>query len=127
MLKTEEERFFQTIAHGMEILEGALASGEKQIDGETAFKLHDTYGFPVDLTADVCRERDVTVDQAGFDAAMARQREQARAAGKFKMATGLEYAGRAHGLPRLRAPDGGRGQRDRHLRGRRLGAASPGR
>ena len=93
VLKTEEERFFQTIAHGMEILEGALASGEKQIDGETAFKLHDTYGFPVDLTADVCRERDVTVDQAGFDAAMARQREQARAAGKFKMATGLEYAG----------------------------------
>ncbi|MFY9810083.1 alanine--tRNA ligase [Aquabacterium sp.] len=93
VLKTEEERFFQTIAHGMEILEGALASGSKQIDGETAFKLHDTYGFPVDLTADVCRERDVTVDQAGFDAAMARQREQARAAGKFKMATGLEYAG----------------------------------
>ncbi|HYR26185.1 MAG TPA: alanine--tRNA ligase, partial [Aquabacterium sp.] len=93
VLKTEEERFFQTIAHGMEILEGALASGEKQIDGETAFKLHDTYGFPVDLTADVCRERDVTVDQAGFDAAMARQREQARAAGKFKMAAGLEYKG----------------------------------
>ena len=93
VLKTEEERFFQTIANGMEILEGALASGAKVIDGETAFKLHDTYGFPVDLTADVCRERDVTVDQAGFDAAMARQREQARAAGKFKMAAGLEYKG----------------------------------
>jgi alanyl-tRNA synthetase len=93
VLKTEEERFFQTIAHGMEILEGALATGAKQIDGETAFKLHDTYGFPVDLTADVCRERDVTVDQPGFDAAMARQREQARAAGKFKMAAGLEYKG----------------------------------
>jgi alanyl-tRNA synthetase len=93
VLKTEEERFFQTIAHGMEILEGALATGAKQIDGETAFKLHDTYGFPVDLTADVCRERDVSVDQAGFDAAMARQREQARAAGKFKMAAGLEYQG----------------------------------
>ena len=93
VLKTEEERFFQTIAHGMEILEGALGTGAKQIDGETAFKLHDTYGFPVDLTADVCRERDVTVDQAGFDAAMARQREQARAAGKFKMAAGLEYSG----------------------------------
>lgn len=93
VLKTEEERFFQTIANGMEILEGALATGAKVIDGETAFKLHDTYGFPVDLTADVCRERDVTVDQAGFDAAMARQREQARAAGKFKMAAGLEYSG----------------------------------
>ncbi|MFT3856544.1 MAG: alanine--tRNA ligase [Aquabacterium sp.] len=93
VLKTEEERFFQTIAHGMEILEGALATGATQIDGETAFKLHDTYGFPVDLTADVCREREVTVDQKGFDEAMARQREQARAAGKFKMAAGLEYSG----------------------------------
>ena len=108
VLKTEEERFFQTIANGMEILEGALASvetsGAKVIDGETAFKLHDTYGFPVDLTADVCRERDVTVDQAGFDAAMARQREQARAAGKFKMAAGLEYSGAAttfHGYEHL--------------------------
>ncbi|HEY4082871.1 MAG TPA: alanine--tRNA ligase [Burkholderiaceae bacterium] len=93
VLKQEEERFFQTIANGMEILEAALATGTKQIDGETAFKLHDTYGFPVDLTADVCRERDVTVDQAGFEAAMTRQREQARAAGKFKMAQGLEYKG----------------------------------
>ncbi|MEY4765664.1 MAG: hypothetical protein RI907_2337 [Pseudomonadota bacterium] len=98
VLKTEEERFFQTIANGMEILEGALATGAQQIDGETAFKLHDTYGFPVDLTADVCRERGVTVDQAGFDAAMARQREQARAAGKFKMAAGLEYSGVATGF-----------------------------
>ena len=97
VLKTEEERFFQTIANGMEILEAALAavekSGAKVIDGDTAFKLHDTFGFPVDLTADVCREREVTVDSAGFDAAMTRQREQARAAGKFKMAAGLEYTG----------------------------------
>ncbi len=93
VLRQEEERFFQTIANGMEILESALATGAQQIDGETAFKLHDTYGFPVDLTADVCRERGVTVDQAGFDAAMTRQREQARAAGKFKMAQGLEYKG----------------------------------
>jgi alanyl-tRNA synthetase len=93
VLRQEEERFFQTIANGMEILEAALATGTQQIDGETAFKLHDTYGFPVDLTADVCRERGVTVDQAGFDAAMNRQREQARAAGKFKMAAGLEYKG----------------------------------
>ncbi|MDO9237594.1 MAG: alanine--tRNA ligase [Aquabacterium sp.] len=108
VLKTEEERFFLTIANGMEILDGALAAGEKvgakQIDGETAFKLHDTYGFPVDLTADVCRERNVTVDQAGFDAAMAHQRQQARAAGKFKMATGLSYTGAPttfHGYERL--------------------------
>ena len=104
VLKTEEERFFQTIARGMEILDEALASGARQIDGETAFKLHDTFGFPVDLTADVCRERGVTVDQAGFEVAMNRQREQARAAGKFKMAAGLEYSGAAttfHGYEHL--------------------------
>ena len=73
-------------------------------NGETAFKLHDTYGFPLDLTADVCRERGVTVDDAAFDAAMARQKEQARAAGKFKMAANLEYAGPAttfHGYDTL--------------------------
>ncbi|UDF33332.1 UNVERIFIED_ORG: alanine--tRNA ligase [Shinella sp. XGS7] len=93
VLKQEEERFFQTIANGMEILEAALAQGHSQVDGETAFKLYDTYGFPLDLTADVCRERGVTVDQAGFEAAMNRQREQARAAGKFKMAAGLDYKG----------------------------------
>jgi alanyl-tRNA synthetase len=93
VLKQEEERFFQTIANGMEILEGALAGGAKQIDGELAFKLHDTFGFPLDLTADVCRERGVTVDEAGFNAAMQRQREQARAAGKFKVAQGLAYSG----------------------------------
>ena len=104
VLRQEEERFFQTIANGMEILESALAGGTKQLDGELAFKLHDTYGFPLDLTADVCRERGVTVDSAGFDAAMARQREQARAAGKFKMAAGLEYSGTAttfHGYEHL--------------------------
>lgn len=93
VLKQEEEGFFRTIANGMEILEAALAGGAKVVDGETAFKLHDTYGFPVDLTADVCRERGVTVDSAGFDAAMQRQKDKARAAGKFKMAAGLEYAG----------------------------------
>ncbi|MEG1832934.1 MAG: alanine--tRNA ligase [Burkholderiaceae bacterium] len=93
VLKQEEERFFQTIANGMEILDAALAGEVKQLDGETAFKLHDTYGFPLDLTADVCRERGVGVDVAGFETAMNRQREQARAAGKFKMAQGLEYSG----------------------------------
>jgi alanyl-tRNA synthetase len=104
VLKAEEERFFQTIANGMEILEAALAGGTTQIDGETAFKLHDTYGFPLDLTADVCRERGVTVDGQGFEAAMNRQREQARASAKFKMAQGLEYDGAAtafHGYEHL--------------------------
>jgi alanyl-tRNA synthetase len=112
VLKQEEERFFQTISNGMEILEVALANlsreGAAILDGELAFKLHDTYGFPLDLTADVCRERGVTVDTAGFDAAMNRQREQARAAGKFRMAQGLEYDGGAttfHGYDEL-AHDG---------------------
>ncbi|MBB1160980.1 alanine--tRNA ligase [Aquariibacter albus] len=174
VLKQEEERFFQTIATGMLILEGALdqAIAERHVaepsvmffsytqeplpgvavvsfidqqrkmsdqvivfddepspahvqalnltgknihrvkrdangvvlDGATAFKLHDTYGFPLDLTADVCRERGVAVDTAGFEAAMQRQREQARAAGKFKMAQGLAYSGAAttfHGYEQL--------------------------
>jgi alanyl-tRNA synthetase len=104
VLRQEEERFFQTIANGMEILEAALAGGATQIDGETAFKLHDTYGFPLDLTADVCRERGIAVDSAGFEEAMRRQREQARAAGKFRMAQGLEYDGAAtlfHGYEHL--------------------------
>jgi alanyl-tRNA synthetase len=94
VLRQEEERFGETLAHGMAILETALADGGKRLDGETAFRLYDTYGFPLDLTADVCRERGVVVDEAGFDAAMERQREQARAAGKFRMAAGLEYSGR---------------------------------
>ncbi|MBX3622427.1 MAG: alanine--tRNA ligase, partial [Rhizobacter sp.] len=104
VLKQEEEGFFRTIANGMEILEAALSGGATTVDGETAFKLHDTYGFPLDLTADVCRERGVKVDEAGFNAAMNRQREQARAAGKFKMAQGLEYTGDAttfHGYEHL--------------------------
>ena len=97
VLKQEEERFFTTIEHGMAILEADLAGMEKAesrvFNGETAFKLHDTYGFPLDLTQDVCREHDVKVDEAGFNAAMARQKEQARAAGKFRMAANLEYNG----------------------------------
>jgi alanyl-tRNA synthetase len=95
VLKQEEERFGETLEHGMKILEGALAGVPKggQLDGFTLFTLYDTYGFPVDLTADICRERGVEVDLAGFDAAMTRQREQARAAGKFKMAEGLAYEG----------------------------------
>jgi alanyl-tRNA synthetase len=97
VLRQEEERFFETIEHGMSMLETELATldakGSKQLDGELAFKLHDTFGFPLDLTADVCRERDITVDEAAFDEAMARQREQARSAGKFKSAQGLDYAG----------------------------------
>ena len=112
MLKLEEDRFFETIENGMAILESELATVRPELvegqqithgstssprtatlSGETAFKLHDTYGFPLDLTADICRERNVSVDTAAFDAAMARQKEQARSAGKFKMAANLEYSG----------------------------------
>jgi alanyl-tRNA synthetase len=125
VLKQEEERFFQTIATGMEILEAALAdisvdahapAGDgaakllhgdfklQQLSGEIAFKLHDTYGFPVDLTADVCRERGVTVDEARFHDLLEEQKNRARAAGKFKMAQGLAYSGAAttfHGYEHL--------------------------
>ncbi len=110
VLRQEEERFFATIENGMAIVEAELdamqKAGKKVFDGDTAFKLHDTYGFPLDLTADICREREVTVDAAAFDAAMARQKEQARAAGKFKMAANLEYEGPAttfHGYDHLEA------------------------
>ena len=96
VLKTEEERFFETLANGMEILDAALEGGAKVLPGDVAFKLHDTYGFPLDLTNDVCRERDVEVDEAGFKTAMEKQKAQARAAGKFKMDKALEYTGAAN-------------------------------
>ena len=93
VLKAEEERFFETLENGMEILDAALAGSAKMLPGEVAFKLHDTYGFPLDLSADVCRERGLCVDEAGFHAAMDKQKAQARAAGKFKMDRALEYTG----------------------------------
>ena len=93
VLKQEEERFGETLEHGMKILEAALAANTGKLDGETAFTLYDTYGFPLDLTADICRERNVELDEAGFNAAMERQKSAARAAGKFKMAAAIEYTG----------------------------------
>jgi alanyl-tRNA synthetase len=93
VLKAEEERFFETLEIGMTILDTALAGGAKLLPGDVAFKLHDTYGFPLDLSADVCRERGVEVDEVGFTAAMDKQKNQARAAGKFKMDRALEYTG----------------------------------
>ncbi|MBW8457125.1 MAG: alanine--tRNA ligase [Thiobacillus sp.] len=110
ILRQEEERFFETIEHGMGILETTLKTihAGGTFDGELAFKLHDTYGFPLDLTADICREANVSVDTAAFDAAMQQQKNQARAAGKFKLGAGLEYAGAAttfHGYDTL-AHDG---------------------
>ncbi|RFC37366.1 MAG: alanyl-tRNA synthetase [Candidatus Nitrotoga sp. LAW] len=128
VLRIEEERFFETIEHGMKMLEVALdkivtdglgfdaesGSGKDRAEGKLlqpkilvghiAFTLHDTYGFPLDLTQDVCREHGVIVDEVGFNDAMARQREQARAAGKFKIAAGLEYEGvktQFHGYEKL--------------------------
>jgi alanyl-tRNA synthetase len=93
VLKAEEERFFETLGVGMSILDAALQGGAKVLPGEVAFKLHDTYGFPLDLSADVCRERGLSVDEAGFAAAMEKQKSQARAAGKFKMDKALDYTG----------------------------------
>ena len=84
VLKTEEEQFARTLERGLALLDEELAklSGDT-LDGETAFRLYDTYGFPVDLTADVCRERNIKVDEAGFDAAMEEQRRRAREASGF--------------------------------------------
>jgi len=93
ILRIEEERFFETLQSGMQILDAALEGGVKVLPGEVAFKLHDTYGFPLDLSADVCRERDLSVDEAGFAVAMEKQKAQARAAGKFKMDKALDYTG----------------------------------
>ena len=93
VLKQEEERFGETLEHGMKILEAALAKNAAKLDGETAFTLYDTFGFPLDLTADICRERNVELDEAGFATAMERQKSTARAAGKFKLAAGIEYSG----------------------------------
>jgi alanyl-tRNA synthetase len=93
VLKQEEERFGETLENGMKILEAALAKNPGQLDGKTAFTLYDTFGFPLDLTADICRERDVALDESGFHEAMEKQKSTARAAGKFEMASAIEYAG----------------------------------
>jgi alanyl-tRNA synthetase len=92
-LKAEEERFGETLENGMKILEAQLAKDPQNLDGATAFTLYDTYGFPLDLTADICRERNVKLDEEGFAAAMEQQKKTARAAGKFKMAANVEYSG----------------------------------
>ncbi|MEI7739357.1 MAG: alanine--tRNA ligase [Betaproteobacteria bacterium] len=92
-LKLEEERFFETLDIGMEILESALGNNVTILHGDIAFKLHDTYGFPLDLCADVCREKGIEIDETGFHQAMDRQKSQARMAGKFKMDKALDYQG----------------------------------
>ena len=94
-LKQEEERFFETIANGMDILDNELAAlpAGGTLSGDMAFKLHDTFGFPLDLTADVCRERGFAVDEAGFETAMNAQKDAARAAGKFKMDKAINFEG----------------------------------
>jgi alanyl-tRNA synthetase len=95
VLKQEEERFAETLENGMKVLEGALNREDKMLDGETVFQLYDTFGFPVDLTADIARERGVRVDYAGFEEAMQRQRERARAASRFSVAQTMDYSGHA--------------------------------
>lgn len=92
-LKNEESRFAQTLETGMALLENALAKGGKTLDGEIIFKLYDTYGFPYDLTADICRERNIELDEAGFEREMEAQRTRARAAQSFKANAQLPYDG----------------------------------
>lgn len=92
-LKNEESRFAQTLETGMALLENALAKGGKTLDGEIIFKLYDTYGFPYDLTADICRERNIELDEASFEREMEAQRARARAAQSFKANAQLPYDG----------------------------------
>ena len=93
VLELEEQRFAATLDNGMAVLEGALRSEDHMLDGDTVFRLYDTFGFPLDLTTDIARERGVTVDFAGFEAAMGEQRERARAASKFGTQSAVEYSG----------------------------------
>ena len=93
VLKAEEERFGETLENGMRMLNAALHDKPQVLDGETAFTLYDTFGFPLDLTADIARERGIAVDEAGFDRAMDAQRERARAASQFKTGEALAYTG----------------------------------
>jgi alanyl-tRNA synthetase len=96
VLLGEEQQFARTLDNGMAILEDAIAGlKDKIIPGETVFKLYDTYGFPVDLTADIARERGLAVDQAGFDKAMATQKAQARSASRFEADVTLDLSGLA--------------------------------
>ncbi|VEJ51971.1 alanine--tRNA ligase [Neisseria weaveri] len=92
-LRHEETRFAQTLETGMALLENALSDGRKMLDGEIIFKLYDTYGFPYDLTADICRERGIDMDETGFEREMEAQRQRARAAQSFKADTQLAYDG----------------------------------
>jgi len=97
-LKQEEERFAETLETGMAILEAALAANPDRLAGEVAFKLYDTFGFPVDMTADIGRERGFEIDMDGFNAAMAAQQERSRSASKFKGGAQLEYKGAKTGF-----------------------------
>jgi len=106
VLKQEEEKFAETLEHGMTVLDGAMrgSGGDRILDGETVFRLYDTFGFPLDLTADVARERGFNVDFAGFEHAMQMQRERARAANKFQMGQTVKFEGQAtefHGYDNL--------------------------
>ena len=93
ILKEEESRFATTLEFGMKLLEDALKDGKQMLDGETVFKLYDTFGFPYDLTADIARERHIQMDEAGFEAEMEKQRQRARAAQNFKANIQIDYAG----------------------------------
>jgi len=93
VLFEEERRFAETLEKGMAVLESALLREDKVLDGETVFRLYDTFGFPVDLTADIARERNIQIDLSGFEAAMEEQRQRARAASKFQSTQSIEYEG----------------------------------
>lgn len=92
-LRAEEIKFAETLEIGMGLVDSALEGGKTELDGDTIFKLYDTFGFPVDLTADICRERDIHADLEGFERAMEAQRERGRAGSSFKMTGKVSYSG----------------------------------
>ena len=92
-LRAEEIKFAETLEIGMGLVDSALEGGKTALDGDTIFKLYDTFGFPVDLTADICRERDIHADLEGFERAMEAQRERGRAGSSFKMTGKVSYSG----------------------------------
>ena len=94
-LEEEEKRFVHTLEKGMELLNAAMSSERKKLDGNTVFRLYDTYGFPIDLTADIAREKNIDLDLEGFESEMTAQRERARASSKFQKNTNLELSGQS--------------------------------
>jgi len=126
VLKAEEERFAETLENGMKVLEGALHREDRMLDGETVFQLYDTFGFPVDLTADMARERGIMIDHAGFEAGDAAPARARPSRGQVQDGRGRRVFRARDGIPRLRHPCARRREGGCALPGRDFGAGDRG-